>query len=214
MSNVRDTEIEQMRKIIEASISNRGRVIDIAIDVENTLTDIITWCFYPSHYSPDKGTSEQLDENGVVLKSILVRKVYFRDKIEILKDIIMVKKPAIWESNRKLINNLRKELDRVREFRNLLAHSPLDISKEDLLILPRGSHKKGNNFQVLEYKKGKVIKHSITTKRIQTERFRMAGVSFTLYQLFSLLNDDLKNVSHYEHLSSLANRLINLSSQG
>jgi len=198
-----DSEIKQMIEAWEHAATKRGKIIDFNITIENTLTDIITWCFYPSKYSSGEYISDLLDKDGLVLKSLLLRKIEFREKIKILKDVIIAKKPHIAESYKALISTIVEELNQVREFRNLLAHSESDISSKFLSSLKHTNGEPIDKLQLIEYKKGKVIKHLIDKRKYLSETKIMLRVFHRLWQLFALLNDDSDSAKETEELVAL-----------
>lgn len=204
MDTERMREIKQAGKAFTTSMFNRGGVIDFAINIENTLTDIIAWCFYPTKNKWDGYIYNQLDEDGIVLKSILLRKLDFSEKIKLLKAVILARKLLPWENNKVLISKITKELNHVREFRNLLAHSPLDTSKETLDSLTYRTDTGTEDFQVLEYKGGRVIKHKIDNARIRSEIEIMVRVWYRLIQLFDLLKGETEDARISEMLSNFS----------
>lgn len=204
MDAERIKEIKQAGEAFATSMINRGGVIDLAINIENTLTDIIAWCFCPTDNKWDVDIYNQLDEDGINLKALLLRRIDFNEKIKILKDVILTKRLLPWESNKTLIGNITKELNHVRDFRNLLAHSPLDTSKETLDSLTYRASTGTEDFQVLEYKNGRVIKHRIDSARIKSEMAIMMRVWYRLIQLFALLKGDTEDARVSEILSNLS----------
>lgn len=204
MDAERIKEIKQAGEAFATSMINRGGVIDLAINIENTLTDIIAWCFCPTDNKWDVDIYNQLDEDGINLKALLLRRIDFNEKIKILKDVILTKSLLPWESNKTLIGNITKELNHVRDFRNLLVHSPLDTSKETLDSLTYRAGTGTEDFQVLEYKNGRVIKHRIDSARIKSETAIMMRVWYRLIQLFALLKGDAEDARVSEILSNLS----------
>lgn len=204
MEAERIKEIRQAGEAFATSIISRGGIIDFAINIENTLTDIIAWCFHPTDNKWDVDIYNQLDEDGIILKALVLRKLDFREKIEIVKAVILAKKLLSWENNKALINNITKELNHVREFRNLLVHSPLDISKECLGSLTYRTGTGTEDFQILEYKNGRVTKHRIDNVRIRSEMAIMMRVWYRLIQLFALLKGDIEDAKVSEMLSNLS----------
>jgi hypothetical protein len=184
----------------EAIANKRGEAIDIAIEVENNLTDIISWCFCPSKHSGYEIPASTIDESGITLKSLLLSRIDFRDKIEIFKDVILAKQPQVFKNNKAQINTIVKELDKVRKFRNLLAHS-----ESDLLSL---SDDTGSiivdEFQVVEYRKGQVIRHSISKDKYESEIKTMLGLVLKLWILFGLFGDDSDVVKKYQEMLNKA----------
>jgi len=169
----------------------RGEVIALSSQIENMLTDIIAWCFSPSNYYEQMLIEDLLDANGFALKSLLLNKVDFRDKIEIFRDILLVKYSRIIRTDDKLIKLIIKELDNVRKFRNLLAHSELSY--------PRGSIEEiKDTIYITEFKKGKAVRHVINEEKYLIETNTMSRVISRLWQLFSLMNDDLDSALAYE----------------
>ena len=205
MDTERIKEIKQASRAFTTSMTSRGGIIDFAINIENTLTDIIAWCFYPTEKKWDVDVSNQLDNNGIILKTTLLRKLDFRDKIELLKTIILSKDLLPMIQHKSLIAGITNDLNHVREFRNLLAHSPLDVSKDTLKSLTYGNAGHGtNDFQILEYKKGKVKKHRIDSSRIESEMKIMRRCWYQLIQLFALLKGDTEDARVSAFLSNMS----------
>lgn len=205
MDNERIQQVKLASAAFSTSMISRGGILDFSINIENTLTDIIAWCFYPTDYNWDGYIYSQLDEKGIILKATLLRQIDFNEKTKILKDILIAKKLLPWNDIKTLINNITKDLDHVRDFRNMLAHSPLDISKVTLDTL---KYKKGEgteDFVIIQYKKGRVIKQKIDQKRIQDEMRIMMRVMYRLIQLFALLKGDIEDAKVSESLSNLSN---------
>ncbi len=170
---------------------SRGEVIDRSIHIEAILTNIITWCFYPSQHTKCSDFPETIDANGLALKSLLLRRIDFRDKIEVLKEAILFSKPEVMKANKPLITTIVKELNRVRGFRNLLAHSESDLSWEFVNeSVSRDNNTPVDRLQVIEYRKGVAIKHLITKAKYVSETKTMTRVQIRLWQLCALLNDD------------------------
>ena len=96
MDAERIKEIKQASEAFATSMISRGGVIDFVINIENTLTDIIVWCFYPTDNKWDVDIYNQLDEDGINLRALLLRKIDFYEKIEILKAVILAKKLLPW----------------------------------------------------------------------------------------------------------------------
>lgn len=203
-----DTEririIKQSGEAFFTSMTSRGGIIDFAISVENTLTDIIAWCFYPTENKWDVDIYNQLDENGIILKATLLRKIDFRDKIEILETVLRSRNLLPGAKNKKLLSEIRKDLNHIRDFRNLLAHSPLDVSTDSLNSLTYSNGRGTTDFQILEYKKGQVIKHRIDISRIKFEMKIMSRCWYRLIQLFALLKGDAEDARVSERLSNIS----------
>jgi hypothetical protein len=190
-----------------ACITGRGAIIDLATMVEDTLTDIIAWCFYPTVGDFYRGNiTEQLDQNGIILKSLILAKLEFHEKIEIVEKIVRLKKAEVWENHRKLIKEIVKDLDEVRKFRNVLAHSPVDW--KEYLDAPDEEAKVQDldSFLILEYRGGKVRKHTINRNKIEVEVKRMDRVWYRLLQLWALLRNDLEDAKACEVMSNLSEK--------
>jgi hypothetical protein len=209
MDKERIDEIKRAGEAFSTSMITRGSILDFAINVENELTDIIAWCFYPTTKSWDVDIYNQLDENGIFLKATLLRQIDFNEKTKILKDVIKAKNLLPWNDNKTLINNIAKDLDHVRDFRNMLAHSPLDISKEALDILKYNKGAGIEDFLIIQYKKGRVVKQRIDQKRIQDELRIMMRVMYRLIELFALLKGDIEDAKGSEALSNLSTEEVN-----
>ncbi|OGO03405.1 MAG: hypothetical protein A2Y59_03905 [Chloroflexi bacterium RBG_13_52_14] len=187
-----------------ACIAGRGGIIDLTTMVENTLIDIIAWCFYPTAFDFHQGNiNEQLDEDGIILKSLLLAKLEFHERTEIIQKIIRIKKAEVWENYRKLIKEIVKELDEVRKFRNMLAHSPIDWNKYTDALQEEGVRDL-DSFFILEYRDGKVRKHTINKNKIEVEVNRIHRVWYKLLQLWALLRNDTDDAKACEFLSNLS----------
>lgn len=153
--------------------------------------------FFPTFEKLDEEVDNQLEEKGIILKSLILRKLEFQDKIHMLKDLIRITNEKLWNNNRALIRGISKELDKIREFRNLLAHSPMNTSKEyrDYLTSYANSHGNLDNcdLQILVYEKGEVNKHNIDEGEVRTEVERVRVTWHKLMQLFALLKNDLED---------------------
>jgi len=198
-----EKKLEKGSEVIHTIKSNRGSIIEFASDIENDLSDIITWCFYPGKYNVKLSSHEQLTENGIIFKSIILNKLDFRDKIEILKDVILNKNPDIWDNYSHLIKETTANLNKVREFRNLMAHASSDLSDKFLKSINLNTYKRSKEFQILEYKKGKLIKHKFTQNDIDFKMLMMARTKLGLLQLFALINKDYESFTEYKEVSNI-----------
>ena len=204
-------EIKQSSEAFITSMTSRGGIIDFTISIENTLTDIIAWCFYPTENKWDVDIFNQLDENGIILKATLLQRLDFRDKIDMLKTIILTKNLLPMAQYKNLIKNITNDLHHIREFRNLLAHSPLDVSADSLTSLTYKTAGHGtDDFQIIEYKRGKVVKHRIDSSRIKLETNLMMRCWYRLIQLFALLKDDTEDARISEILSNMTEEDANI----
>ena len=205
MDTERLAEIKKSREAFTTSMTSRGGIIDFAVNIENTLRDIIAWCFYPTQKEWDVDIVNQLDKNGIVLKSALLRRLEFSDIIDILKTVITTRDLLpMTQYNKNLIAKITKDLHHMRRFRNLLAHSPLDLSPDSLNSLTYKKTGEGtDDFQLIEYKQGKAIKHRIDISRIKSEMNIMMRSWYQLIQLFALLKGDIEDATASEILSNM-----------
>lgn len=204
MDTERINEIKQAREAFITSIACRGGIIDFSINIENTLTDIIAWCFCPTEKEWDVDIFNQLDENGIILKATLLRRLEFSDKIDILKTVIMEKNFLPTAQYKNLLTKIRKDLNHIREFRNILAHSPLDVAGDSLKPLTyRLAGQGANDFQIIDYRRGKAIRHRIDISRVKSEMNIMMRCWYLLIQLFALLKGDTEDAKASEILSNM-----------
>jgi len=200
-------EIRQSREAFITSMTSRGGTIDLAVTIEDFLTDIIAWCFYPTKKEWNLGIFNifnQLDENGIILKTTLLVKLDFSEKIDILKTVISAKNLLPMAKYKNLMAEITRKLNHIRKFRNQLAHSPLDMSAASLKSLSYRKPGEGTyDFQLIQYKKGKAIKHRIDISGIKTELNIMVKCWYQLIQLFALLKDDTEDARACEILSTM-----------
>jgi len=203
-------ELNETRQANEAfitSMTSRGGIIDLAVTIEDVLTDIIAWCFYPTKKESNSDifdTLNQLDENGIILKATLLVKLDFSQKIDILKTVISAKHLLPMAKYKNLMAEITTNLTHIRKFRNKLAHSPLDISPTSLKSLTYQKPGKGTyDFQIIQYKNGKAIKHRIDISGVKTELHIIVKCWYQLIQLFALLKDDTEDARACEILSTM-----------
>jgi len=205
-------DVERLKEsldIFTSCVTIRGGIIDYAVWIENTLTDIIAWCCYPTSGRLDEDFNNQLDENGIILKSLILTKLEFHEKIEILKPLISIKNKDVWNNNLELMKNISKDLNKVREFRNLLAHSPIDTSREAFDAWDKCKGVEFRPFQVLDYKKGRVKPHTIDNEEIGTQLRIAVRAFFRLLQLWALLKSDPEDAQTCENMAMLTDMELN-----
>lgn len=208
MNTERAERIKRVKAIHDksaTSIPTRGGILEQVIFLEDILTNVIAWCFYPAQDKSGGDVTDQLGEDRISLKFLLLRKLDFKDKIDVLKDVVMVKKPDVWETNKELVKGIVNELEKIKDFRNLLAHSPLDMSKEYLLSLEDKAGSK--SFQVLQYRKGKINPERIDVGRIKLELRKIEVTWYRLLQLFALVRNDEQDAEVCKKLVSLFTNL-------
>ena len=91
--------VEKLYKTEKYSSSKRGEIINLTTKIENTLTDIFACIFCPGKYSSDVEANKLLNKERIELKSLILGKIDFRDKIESLNNIILVKKMCVKSKN-------------------------------------------------------------------------------------------------------------------
>ena len=188
--------VEKLYKTEKYSSSKRGEIINLTTKIENTLTDIFACIFYPGKYTQDIEATKLLVKERIEFKSLILWKINFRDKIEDLYNTILVKKPEIIETNKAFVKTLVKELNKVREFRNIIAHSELDLfSAEFIRELAHDVSENIEKFPLIEYKKGKAIPHMISDKRIKNEIKKMEDIWERLGKLLALVKGNIKSIN-------------------
>jgi len=208
MDTEREARIKRLKALsnmAKASIPSRGGILESVIMLEDILTNIIAWCFHPAPDVSEADVTDQLDKYGIELKFLILSKINFNNKIDILKDVVLVKKPSVWKANKELVQEIVRGLKKIKTIRNLLAHSPLDMSKEYSLSVEDNANPE--SFQVLKYRKGKIEKVTIDKDRIKLELRKMQATWFRLLQLFALLRDDRQDAETCKRLAELSNSL-------
>jgi hypothetical protein len=145
-----------------------------------------------------------LSETAIALKSIILRKIDFSEKIALLEQCVQFTNEVIYKSNRKLIRQVTKELDNIRKFRNLLAHSRMDTSKEYIEQLLSQETSDSDSFQVLEYRLGKVHKRNISFDVLKGELHRTTVTWHKLLQLWALLRKRPDEARDHEIMSTVS----------
>jgi hypothetical protein len=179
---------EKILKGIELTEKRRGEVINIAVEIENSLSDIISACFFPPVAPKGIMGVDTLNKMGIALKTLILSKIDFRDKIEILKDVLIVMKPNVMMRNKSFINKIIKDIDKVRVFRNILAHSGINVELNN--TIEKSDSKQHEILHVTEYKKGKIRKYTINEKEYNAQMIIVLEAHFYLFLLFELLSDN------------------------
>ena len=192
--------LEKGANVSKTAEESRGLIIEVASDIENELTNIITWCFYPAQYSIKLLPDELLDKNGIIFKSVILRKLSFSDKIDMLKEVIIARKPDIWQSYNHLIKEISNKLHKAREFRNLMAHAPSDLSVKYIKSLNKHTYQSKNFFKVIEYKKGELKEHTYNKEKIDNEMLKLLKIQLQLMQLFAVINEDIETYTSSQEL--------------
>lgn len=205
MDKERISQIKKSSEIFRSCITARGAMIDLSISTEDIMTDIIAWSFFPTYYdSLDTNINEQLDEKGIILKSSILRSLEYHEKIDVFQDIIKLTNPTIWASNKSLIKEIQKLLNDIRRFRNKLAHSPLDTSDESINKSEILNESGDYSFEILEYKKGKIQKHTISDETIKLQLGKLHRANYKLMQLWALLKNDPEDANRCAILADMS----------
>jgi hypothetical protein len=196
--NKLETYLKKLSAVEDTTCSLRGSMMQWASEIENEVSNILAWCFHPTKYLDADFIDELLNNDGIIFKSTILRKIDLYDKINFLKDIIIAKYPEVWRSHCPFIQKLIKQLHKVRNFRNLMAHSASDLSINYISSIELSNNKKSKELQVLEYSNGKIKKTKIVQSQIIKELLRCYITSLNLKQLFFLINKDQDNFNGYE----------------
>lgn len=203
MDEKRRNELQALVDKASASAIGRGVILETTASVEDLLTSIIAWCFSPTYDELDGEVDGLLSPTAIGLKSIVLRKVDFSEKIELFKECVEFASEQIYESNSRMINELPKNLHKVRKFRNLLAHSPMDSSKEYTEQLLSQLPSDSESFQVIEYKKGKVHKRNVSSDELIKGIERASLTWHQLLQLWALLRNRPEEARRHELMSRM-----------
>ena len=203
MDKERKREFRALGDNAQASAMGRGIVLTLAAGIEDLLTSIIAWCFSPTYEELDGEIDSLLTQTAIGMKSIILRKIDFSEKIALLDQCVQFTSEAIYKSDRKLIREIKKELEAIRTFRNLLAHSPMDISDDYIEQLLSRLISDSEGFQVIEYKKGEAHKRNIGSDELKAEMHRMAVTWDKLLQLWALLRKRSDEARQHEVMSTV-----------
>ncbi|GAH13880.1 unnamed protein product, partial [marine sediment metagenome] len=131
---------QQIDHLYDVSKEIRGRFLDQAIPIEMLIDDIISW-----HFCPE-------DTRQSLFFSLVSPKLTFSNKIKILETILQIYYPDLVKKHQNLI----KEINKIRDFRNRIAHSLLDASDE---FLEKGYN---DRIRLVFYRNGEK-KHQVIT---------------------------------------------------
>ena len=132
----------QLKQLDELAKDIRGSILEQAIWIERLIENIIAW-----HFCPEEDKRYQffsLVINGT--------DITFSSKIKILKKLLELYYPDLSQKYPKVT----KELNKVRDFRNKIAHAMLDNSLEFL------AHRYTDRVQLDVYQDGKEKKLVVT----------------------------------------------------
>jgi hypothetical protein len=117
LSNITNDRNEKVAKVIEYDMIIRGAYLAHVISIEGLVKDIILY-----HFCPDEDKRKQF------ISLILNGRDYTPSGTEILEKVLDIHYHDLTQRYPKLI----KDLNKIRQFRNSLAHSMLDTSDEFL----------------------------------------------------------------------------------
>jgi len=204
---VKGKDLERLHDRITASIAARGGIISLATDAEDLLTSIIAWCFSPNSKGKELKwpIDKFLSRRARILKAFILNSWEFRKKIDLLPKLVESIDKECYKNNIKLIKEINIKLIKIGEFRNKLAHSPLNIWEpfEDSSVDDRDSD--GGGFQIVEYKKGKLEIRTIGHDELEEEGSRAGVTLLKLYQLFALLRKCPEDADFFRRWSTLSN---------
>jgi len=149
MRRITEEEVEQLKPLYDLSKEIRGSFLDQAIIVESFIDEIIS-----QHFCPEK-------TRRILYFSSVPPELTFHRKIKIFETILETCYPKLIERH----SNLMKEIDEIRAFRNRIAHSILESSRNFL--------KEGytDRIWLRYYKKGK-MKRLVVKREDMKERLK------------------------------------------
>lgn len=167
-------EIDEIKKTLKFTMNFSekvtGEYIFQAVWIERILKDIIS---YHVSNSP---------KSRAFLFSIVLKEISFNSKIRIFLELLN-EIPEITKNH----PNLKKRLDNVREFRNILAHDQLDTSVKFLKTNP-------NYIRFRHFKNGKVKHYEITDKLYKEKIKEIAELHIELQNIArKISNNEIGN---------------------
>lgn len=139
----------QLDRLFDLSTEIRGKFLDQAISIEMLIDDIVS-----RHFCPEK-------DRRNLLFSLVTPELTFSTRIKILETVLERCYPNLLRK----YPNLIKEVGRIRDFRNKIAHSMLDTSDEFL------RKEYADRIRLVFYKKGEP-KYLIIKKDAMRERLK------------------------------------------
>jgi hypothetical protein len=188
---VKKDEFQILEDRITASIQARGGTISLATNVEDLLTSIIAWCLSPNSEGKELEwpIDKHLSRHAIILKSFVLNEWGFRKKIDLLPKLVKAIDKACYKNNSELIKEINENLRKIGEFRNKLAHRPLNIWEafDEPSVSDRDLDADG--FQIVEYKKGKYEIRTIGFDEIKKEGKRANLTFLELCQFFCITQE-------------------------
>ena len=159
----KDYTVAQLKHLYGLAQEIRGPILEQAIAIELLVTDIIS-----RHFCPD-------DARGLELFSLVLSctDLTFRSKTEMLDKLLRLRYPDLVKKYPKLVG----EINKVRRFRNNIAHRMLDTTE------PWLSKKHADRIRLHFWKDG-CRKQQVITKEIRDELLRKcSGVILQLLEI-------------------------------
>jgi len=143
-------EEKQIDKQYQLDREIRGSILEQAITIEGFVEDIIA-----THFCPDL-------ERRYLLHSLIISTPHlgFPSKVKILKGLLRICYPDLLQNFPDVID----ELDKVRRFRNRIAHSALDTTPEWL------ANKFTDRIRLVYYKDGRREQQVVTLDDIKEKQ--------------------------------------------
>lgn len=160
---------EQLNRVFNLSKEIRGSFLDQAIPIEMLIDDIIS-----HHFCPEEA-------RRIFFFSITTPEISFSNKIKILETILKNSYPDLIEKHSELFREIRK----VKDFRNRIAHSILDTTDAFL------KKKYGDRIRLEFYKKGEK-KHLVI--KLDDMRRRLVACSNVVLSLKHIQEEVIRRV--------------------
>ena len=154
-------EAEHLGRVYEWSVRIRGAFMDQTTWLDTIITGILVLYF-----------TEDAKKQSVLSEALTGRDFSFSARIELLEKVVKLSFPAFANTH----NDFFTKLDKIRRFRNRLAHAQLDTSDK---FLAKG----GEQIQLVFYENGEE-KHQIIT--FADVKLRLAECSQVVLQLAEL----------------------------
>lgn len=159
-----DDEEKQIDKQYQLDREIRGSILEQAITIEGFVEDIIA-----IHFCPDL-------ERRYLLHSLIISVPHlgFPSKVKILEGLLRICYPDLLQKFPKGID----ELDKVRRFRNRIAHSALDTTPEWL------ANKFADRIRLLYYKDGRREQQVVTLDDVKERQIAFSKLVLDLSDIW------------------------------
>lgn len=159
--------LRHLMQIKEKSIDIRGRFLGEAIDIESLIESIIS-----CHFCPDEDRS-RLFESLIMNNTDFT----FSSKIKILEKLLKKYYEDLFDRYPKIINDANK----IRRFRNRIAHTGLDLSKK------AWAEKRSDRIRLVYYKDGERKEQIITDTEIKERLKNCSQLYQALFSIFLIV---------------------------